>query len=227
MMEENTKKESEKLYLIESEITQRPYLDENRHAIVFQEEEEAKKYASATEHTRVREEEADRSTLYSMCYAAGAVKLEERASQNVKYNIDITKENVKREFYNPKTNAIISRYMHTKESACLKQLAGCRFIVPVRITNRPSTEIVYATMYKSAEDKKRDKYCFIAFSDLEEYEKWTGKDNGWVPLLVNCGVMLRIGRKRGFVLNLYTSRMRINGTGDIKFFMYRLATLYS
>ena len=49
----------------------------------------------------------------------------------------------------------------------------------------------------------------MAFTDIEEYNKWTEKDNGWDPLLIDNTAMRRIGGKHGLMVNVYSARLFI------------------
>ena len=199
------------LYMIMSRLTKQPFIDEKRNAYVFRKKEEAEAFASEIRDTKVRETEKDAGqSVFSECFAAGAKTLRERSGDR-EVTHDLSEEEMDKRFYNGALNANVARYLHTHNLEYLRAVKNCRFIVPIRITNEPYTKIVYATLYRNTDAKNKRQYVFIAFSDLEEYEKWTERENGWKPLLIDNYVMSRIGRRHGFILDIYRTGFYISG----------------
>lgn len=196
------------MYLIYSTLSKNPFIDETRCAYVFRKREDADAFVSEVRCTEVFVTESGIGThLFSECFAAGAQVLKERVGNGMEIKHDLYEEPHEKRFYNELLNANITRYLHTHNRSYLRDLRNCSFIVPVRITNEPYTKIVYATIYKNRREQK--KYAFLAFTDLSEYDKWTEKDNNWKPLLVDSEIMQRIGKKHGFVLDIYRTAFYI------------------
>lgn len=190
------------MYLIGSRLAKTVFIDEKRNAYIFSDEQEALSFVSEIPDTELlpAPEKVDRH-VFTTCFAAGAEILRERDGTGMEIEHVLREEKLEKRFYNEALNADITRYKHTKNVVYLKALKDCSFIVPVRITNEPYTKIVYATARRNREGK--EEYAFLAFTDLEEYGKWTEKDNGWKPLLIDHEVMMRIGGKHGFILDVY------------------------
>ena len=53
-------------------------------------------------------------------------------------------------------------------------------------------------------------YKYLAFSDLEEYGKWSMKNSGWDPLEVKAEGLARIGRRHGFLLDACGAKLLIS-----------------
>ena len=206
------------MYLITSLLTKAAFIDEKRNAYIFTNKEDAKTFTEnvqCTDSECLPDEDDLSSAVFSQCYAAGALVLKKRTGNGMETEYRLSEEKLEKRFYNGQLNADITRYMHTHNSAYLADLKNCSFIVPVRITNTPYTKIDHAVIYKEKEGKP--KYTFIAFSDLVEYDKWTEKDNGWKPLLIDRTVMKQIGRKHGFLLDVYRTRFYITPKTIAKF----------
>ena len=190
------------MYLIGSTLARSVFIDEKRNAYIFTVEQEARDFISKIPDTDIlpAPEKVDTS-VFSDCFAAGAEILRERNGNGMEIEHVLREEKLEKRFYNESLNADITRYKHTRNVVYLKALKDCSFIVPVRITNEPYTKIVYATARRSREGE--EEYAFLAFTDLTEYDKWTEKDNGWKPLLIDHEVMMRIGHTHGFILDVY------------------------
>lgn len=195
-------------YLIYSTLTKKPFIDEKRRSYLFTEEQDAESFVADVPNTEPSElPELNWESVFSVCFAAGAEILKERRGNNKEVTHSIREEKLEKRFYNADTNANVSRYLHTGNDEYLKGIKNCKMIVPIRIMNDPYTKIDYPIIYKH-KSKKGD-YAFLAFTDIEEYNKWTEKDNGWDPLLVDNTAMRRIGGKHGLMVNVYSARLFI------------------
>ena len=118
---------------------------------------------------------------------------ENRATSPREY--DLSRE---RRFYNGEPNANLALYVHTKENLDLQKLKSNRFILPVKIKNIPEVSVEYPIV-----SARRQPYMYLAFTDLTEFEKW-GKDHKeWMPLMVDFSTMKHMGKKHGFLINVY------------------------
>ena len=199
-------------YLIISAYTKSPFIDEKRKSYLFMEKQEADAFVADVPKTEVCDtQDSSLRDIFSRCFAAGAEILKERRGNNKEVTHSLREEELEKRFYNENLNANLARYLHTGNKEYLKGLRNCKMIIPVRIQNEPYLKMEYPVIYKRKTDKKIDKgkYAFLVFSDTEEYGKWSEKDNGWDPLLIDNEGMLRIGRKHGFMMNVYTSHFFI------------------
>lgn len=118
--------------------------------------------------------------------------------------VPIEEKDIPLDFYNADLNASIALLLCTRKSAQYQKLAGCRFIVPIRI-KAENQQIVYATAKSSASADGTPHY--VAFSDLHEYSKWSRRTDGWKPLFVSFDMMCQIGKQKGYILNPLSERL--------------------
>ena len=192
-------------YLIMSDITKRPYIDESRQAYSFTSEDAAEGFAENTKRAHVYTLENGMDTkAMSDCYAAGARTLvERRGGETSRHSLE--EAGLMRRYYNPDLNADAARYISTQRMEYIKNMRRCRFIVPVRIGNHPQLSVMYATAVFSD-----DTYWYLVFTDLEEYEKWGADTAGWSPLEVRIDGLCRISRRHGFLLDACGARLLIS-----------------
>ena len=192
-------------YLIMSDITKRPYIDESRQAYAFASEDAAEGFAESTKRAHVQELEngMDKKSM-SDCYAAGARTLVERHGGKVSRH-SLEEAGLMRKYYNPDLNADAARYISTRRMEYIRNMKRCRFIVPVRIRNHPQMSVVYATAVFPD-----GAYWYLVFTDLEEYGKWGAAGDGWSPLEVRIDGLCRISRRHGFLLDACGARLLIS-----------------
>lgn len=188
--------------LIMDTARQKPYIDEFRQAYLFLREDKAEEFTKKTPGTftkRAGNKDQFRAVC-SDCYAAGAHML--LIQGNKTEELPLHKRDLDRRYYNSRLNASLTCLSKTKKATYLNNLAHCNFIVPVRIENRPEVKITYATV-----TPKGKVPSFLAFTDLEEFNKWREKTKarGYRPLEVNAAGLKRIGigigGKSGFLFN--------------------------
>ena len=196
---------SQPVWLVMSDITIKPYIDESRQAYAFSSEDAAGEFAekAGKAHARRLEEGMDMQAM-SECYAAGARTLiERRGGKITKQTLEAA--GLMRRYYNSDLNADAARYIETRRMEYIRNMHRCRFIVPVRIANHPRMSVVYATaVFQDAP------YRYLVFTDLEEYGKWGAANKGWAPLEVRVDGLVRIGRKHGFLLDPCGARLLIS-----------------
>ncbi len=200
--QKNKKKDA---YLIISDITGRPYLDELRCAYAFSSEDAAEDFAEkiGRAHTWTAKGGIGVAEM-SRCYAAGANTLIERGGGKESRQT-LLEDGMLRRHYNSELCADEARYIQTRQLDYIRSMRNCRFLVPVKIRNHPEMSVEYATAKIPGM-----LYKYLAFSDLEEYGKWGGKNEGWEPLEVKAEVLARIGRKHGFLLDACGARLLIS-----------------
>ena len=185
------------MYLIFSEKTGAPYIDTDRQAWMFAEKPDAEDFVKENRATSPREYDLSWKAAVSECYAAGAEFIAdvENGDTTIK---KINRDDLERRFYNGEPNANLALYVHTKENLYLQKLKSNRFILPVKIKNIPEVSVEYPIV-----SARRQPYMYLAFTDLTEFEKW-GKDHKeWMPLMVDFSTMKHMGKKHGFLINVY------------------------
>ena len=153
-------------WLVMSDITSRPYIDESRQAYAFSSEDAAEEFAEKVgkAYVRVLDQGMDVGAM-SECYAAGAGTLIELSGRHSSRHT-LEAAGLVRRYYNPDLNADVSRYISTRRMEYIGNMRMCRFIVPVRISNHPQMSVMYATAVFPDTS-----FWYLAFTDLEEYEK--------------------------------------------------------
>lgn len=192
-------------FIIVSEITKKPYIDEKRNAFLFFHDDDSKKYTEKIKNTTsVDISKYDFLEICSYAYSSGAINLivQGEKAQEV---FRLEKDKLKKKYYNSNLNANISRYLTTNNKRYIRALSDCYFIVPIKIENHPNANITYATARI-----KNSPYVFVAFTDLEEYKKWEKIVKGWKPLEVDAEGFKRIGGKHGYIINPCGRNMIIN-----------------
>lgn len=183
-------------YLIISELTQKPYLDEKRNAHMFLHKPAGDAFARTTGHVMAIDlSEFDFRETCSYVYAAGAKTLLVRGKE-IEEEFSLEQDKLKRRYYNPDIQAHLTRFLHTGKDRYIRALSDAYFIVPIRIKNSPGASISYAT----AKIKDRP-YVYVAFTDLDEYYRWDEIVPGWQPLEVDAAGLKRIGSRHGFIIN--------------------------
>lgn len=183
-------------FIILSEITNKPYIDENRRAYSFLYRNDADSFSKENRNLIIVDL-SDYSFLEicSYAYSSGAITLRVKG-ENSHENFALKRDELKKKYYNSDLNANLSRYLYTGNKRYIKLLKNNYFIVPVRIKNHPDASINYAI----AKIENRP-YVYVAFTDLDEYRKWEKLVSGWTPLEVDAAGFKRIGSKHGFIIN--------------------------
>lgn len=189
-----------KATLIFSSATNQVYVDEDRHCYLFFYECDAEKFIESQELplTMGEMQYFDEEELLTTCYEQGAniVVISDGGHTE---SIHLSKNRVKKSFYNSRLNASISLFKETKNVKYLKEMANCMFIVPIRIKateNQKKQDILYGTVHFGDND-----FQYIAFTDIKEYSKWAEMVDDWEPLLVSLDVMCQISKSRGYLVN--------------------------
>lgn len=185
-----------KKYIILSEITKKPYIDEKRNALLFSLKDEAESFSKNNPHTiPIDLSKYDFLEICSYAHSAGAANVVLRRNKSNK-SIRLEKDKLKKKYYNSSLSANISRYLHTGSKRYIRAFSDSVFIVPIKIKNHPNAGISYATARI-----KNQPYVFVAFTDLEEYKKWESLVPGWSPLEIDASGFKRIGSNHGFIIN--------------------------
>lgn len=200
--QKNKKKDA---HLIISDITERPYIDELRCAYAFSSGDAAEDFAEKIGRAHVCTVKGGIGVAeMSKCYAAGANTLIERGGGKESRQT-LQEDGMIRRHYNNELCADEARYIQTRQLDYIRSMRNCRFIVPVKIRNHPEMSVIYATANIPGMP-----YKYLAFSDLEEYGKWSMKNSGWDPLEVKAEGLARIGRRHGFLLDACGAKLLIS-----------------
>ena len=197
-MSESVNIEINALYMLESEKTNRPYVDTSGASYVFLKEEQAMEFSSLTPGTRVSPPKYYKLTgLSKLCYAAGADTLVVTAGQE-KTQLEIKEENLPIDAYNHLLNSVLSQILQTEDPKYLDYLAECEFIIPSKTTNGEKVEIIYSIARHKVEEYGT---LYVAFSSLAEYTAWAIDVRGWSPLKVSWTGLWRVAKKAGVILD--------------------------
>lgn len=200
-----TGRKKKSTYLIINDITGRPYIDERRHAYAFYSMDAAEDFADKVGRAHVGQAvNGIGLTEMSDCFAAGAQVLVERGGGEETHHT-LQEEGLLRRHYNNELSADVARYIRTRQHDYIVSMGSCRFLVPVKIRNHPQMSVEYATA-----NIQGMQFKYLAFTDLEEYEKWSRKNEGWSPLEVKASGLSRIGKKHGFLLDACGAKLLIS-----------------
>ena len=192
----------ENVFLVYSDVTGTIYLDKERKVYVFFLEERAKLFAAAHTGTRIACVKNDHKKLLAKCYALGANYLILQDGQGKSKNIPLSENRVIPGLYNSELNAAISLLKETREQKYIEQVIKNKFLVPAKICQEEhSQKVLYGII------KKKEDYYFLAFSCIEEYQRWEQKVPGWQALQVNFDVMCQIGKHHGYVINVFGNKL--------------------
>ena len=191
------------IYLIESALSNKPYIDTERTSYAFTNADDAENYAEGIEDVRVKSPQKYTSfDLCSLCYAAGA----DAIMIDLEQKLIITRQMRAQHPYNHTLNGELALIKQTGDKQHLLNMKRCVFLVPVRIEHRPSVKIKYGI----AKHKQNTvPPLYLAFSDLDEYRVWASENHDWDPIKVDFAALYRIASRRGVMINPTGNRIVI------------------
>lgn len=200
-----------KAILIKASVTNQVYIDADRKSYVFFYQTDAEKFVTNSEISLIFDEPQyyDINELLTMCYENGTSILVLSDGGHVE-SIHLSKNRVKKSFYNSRLNAAVALFKETKDAKYLKEIASCNFVIPIRIKtadNGKNQDILYGTVHFGDTD-----FQYIAFTDIKEYNIWAEKVDNWEPLLVTLDVMCQISKSRGYLVNPMGNRLMLPST---------------
>lgn len=199
--------EHNQLYLLNSTITGKPYLDESCHCIMYCHAEDAKEAEGTIPDTLLSPPKYFKfPQLAEICFAAGAdaIRLVNKGKETV-FAVD---EDMVPPFAGDHALcANLMRFKQTKKRKYLAQMAFCSFIVPAKVLSEGEPGVVYGIVKHTVADAGM---LYVAFSDLSEYALWAGNFPQWSPLKVDYRTMRRICGKNGIMLNPSGNRLVIS-----------------
>ena len=196
--------ESDKLYILNSKQTGKPYLDEERCCYLFRDAKDAGETQNTFPDTFVGDPWFyEREKLAALCYAAGADYIKLKIGKE-EAKLPLTAEIVKVGPYNHELAGVLALLKQTRQQRYLKKLALCEFIVAVKIKKNPELEIVYGIVKHTIKEVDP---LYLVFSDLEEYNLWATNVPGWSPLKISCRELQRMRGKHGIMINPSGNRM--------------------
>lgn len=193
-------KSQEKLtvYMLESTITGRLYLDNENVCDVSLSEED--KTLMPKGKTEVRVSSAKRYTMdeiASLCYAAGADAIRFYKSKSSK-KATLHPERLISAPYNHLLNQLLCRAKQASDYSKLLRLSECSFFVPVRIEQEGEVDIFYATAKHA---RIEGLSYFITFSTIEEYQIWASAQHGYKPVKIGYEALRRVSGSHGWIIN--------------------------
>lgn len=193
-------------YIVRSKITRRWYLDEERRIFLFFLQSEGEAFCLDHPDTCLTEAAYyDPDDLRAKAYRGGARSIFcTRNGEEEK--VPVGPRNVRPGFYQNDLNAWISLLKETQKPVYIKRMLGEWFLVPAKVMNGERPSISYATIHNKSQDNV---FYFLAFSDIEEFKPWNSKNPGWQLLRVNLATLYQIGKKHGFVVNVYGNKITL------------------
>ena len=195
--------------LAKDTLLKKPYIDSDRNAYLFIDELAAKGFRNSHQEKNIDVVKVDNKNMIdieSICYAAGAIHLMIIGSDEQSEKVLLEEKNLKRAYYNGDLNANLGLQLREQNQEAKERLYDCKYILAVNIDKNREDYIYYASA-----KSKSGKHVILAFSDLNEYDKWA-KDYGktYKPLELDFLGLQRIGKNHGYLINPMGSRFYLS-----------------
>ena len=203
--------EANKLYILNSTLTGKPYLDEKRCCFLFRDEKDAKEAQKKCPNTSVGTPwyyELD--MLATLCFAAGADGIHVKIGKE-EMTLPLSERNVRIGAYNHELSGYFALLKQTRQQRFLHKFAICEFIVPVKIKKDPELQIVYGVAKSTVRELGM---LYLVFSDLDEYHLWADQVPGWSPLKIHFRELEMIRGENGIMINPSGNRLVV-GAKDL------------
>ncbi|MDO4647049.1 MAG: hypothetical protein Q4B26_00265 [Eubacteriales bacterium] len=195
------------IILIYSGATGEIYLDEDyvAHAFLADADDRIKDFCEKNQKANIYPGKPTRfltdQKIATICYATGAESIEFHAPlSGTLGNLERCAD--RKHFYNHDfcKNAVL--YKETKKQEYIRALANTKFIVPARVKNSDAcASASYGIGFMSKEEREKDQYIYLGFSDLPQYEQYAKNHPEFQPLLISVEEACRIGKKHGYLIN--------------------------
>ena len=189
------------IYIVMFEKTGQPYITPEGDSVIYLKPEDANKFISTHPGTVLDGPNFLKTEdLCSMCYAAGATRIEMIMPKGEQKRYEDLTKMPKRKFYNHSLNHALNLLHETKRKEYLQELKDQNFIVPVKINNDSNIVIEYSIA------KVKDKNYFLAFSNLDEFDIWASKVQGYKPLKISYDELIELCKADDCIINIYGAR---------------------
>ena len=158
-------------FIIESEITGRPYIDKSFGCYLFELKSEAEDFTKGIQNTRFTDAKTLTQAVFcNEYYSYGIRKINVKLRERKNMEIPLEKADARRSYFNHFTNGLINRLMETKQKKYLRELNGNTILVPIVIDERKPQS--YPSMHYTYVKQKDEKKYYVLFSSMQEFVKW-------------------------------------------------------
>lgn len=196
--------EVNKIFILESTKTSRPYLDENGSCYVFIDErlaEEKKKEFPDTMLTQPRYYKMPE--LCEICYSAGADSMLLCTKKSME-KFPLIEARLEGGPYSHRLNKAIALLKQTKKIKYLYELAQCQYFVPAKVEQKDDVQIFYSIARHSMADLGT---MYVVFSTKPEFDIWQQDNPGWSLIKVNYASLKNICGDNDIIINPMGNQM--------------------
>lgn len=193
--------ELNKAALVVYEKTSSPYITADGDAFVYIREEDFRKFLRDHQGAVLSDfKKHDVEELCKLCYGAGALKIRVVMPGGKNERCEDLLRNPIKGYVNRTLNYNINLLHETKKKEFLYALDKEKYIVPIRIRNKPKISIEYSIAKISNES------YFLAFTSLEEFDLWHSKVGGYEALEVRYDELVELANGDDIILNIFGAR---------------------
>ena len=191
------------VYLSVFEKTGQPYVTDDDEVFLFLKEEDAENFLKNHPGAVLKEPQYYTvEDLGALCYGAGATKIKVKIPGKEQERSEDLTQMPKKKYYNFPLNHDLNLLHETKKKKYLLGFIDKNFIVPVKINPDSDTDIIIE--YSIA--KMKDKNYFLAFSNLDEFEKWSEKVKGFSPIEISYSELKELCNDDDCIINIFGAR---------------------
>lgn len=160
-----------------SDKTERFYIDKDYRCYLFESEYDAKQFCEQIADIHFDDASfIKQDPFLSTCYGLGVETIRLKTSSEEQYtDIQIGRNDVRNQFYNPLAMKNILRLKQTKQRKYLANLSDVLFISPVIIDERKVGE--YPVIHYSYAMLDSPFTYYVLFTTVQEFESWNKKQN--------------------------------------------------
>jgi hypothetical protein len=178
--------------------TGQPYIDDDRYSYLFTRRAAAFDYCKDDSRLTVSEERYYKyDELCSILFASGAIQI--KCSVAKEFFAEPIIRFHKKKYYNPDLNFIVNGLVHTQQKKYLYALSGCKYIVPIKVTD--GTVINYGIA------RIKDREFFLAFTDLDEFAIWCTKVEGYSAIELTFYELTSLSSGKDIIINIMGNRL--------------------
>ena len=194
------------IYILDSTVTGKPYLTEDRKSHIFFRERDAEGCLQEYPDTRLSGPyETDIKSLMERLYASGTEEILLHDDQG-----EITARKIDMKClsptypYNADLNAAICLLKQIRQKKYLEKIGLSDLFMVAGVRETPEIKIVYGTARVA---EVPDDYWYVVFSDLAEYNVWKSEGMKWNAIRRSFAEVYSICKGHGLMINPCGNRL--------------------
>lgn len=199
------------LYMIQSTVTNKPYMDKGYNCYLFEIYNEAEAFKKKIDNTIILDAKYYRAaTICSNLFSQGFIGIKLKKKNIDFVDIPVTEADAtKRDYYNSYANRCINRLIQTRQKEYLRNLKDANFLAPILTETRKIKE--YPKLFYSYAIYKDDTRYFTLFSTLSEFNEWKETQMyDWKPMELNLKKFGRVRNNSPILINPLTDKLIIS-----------------